>query len=160
MLNSFDITQDFHSSNTHVRVLIPDSKDVPSSHLWGLFLFAHPESRLFNESPDNRKMLVTEYLKDPTFSFDDYTELIKEIQSKLLTKAQKSLMVWEAKLHERDDYIGSVRYDASTYEMLDKLLEKTSKRWDEYDSIQERLGKEKAKTFGDQEESASEKGLI
>jgi hypothetical protein len=160
MLSSFDITQDFHSTNPHIRVLLPQTEGMPSSHIWGLFLFAHPDSKLFNETPTTRKQLVTEFLKDPTFSFEDYLPLLEDISNKVLTKAQRSLMIWEEKLHEREALMASVKYDLNNFEVVDKLITGTSKLWDQYDNIKKALMKEEAKTFGDQEESASEKGLI
>lgn len=160
MLNSFDITQDFHTVNPHVRVLVPATKDMPSSHLWGLFLYAHPDSTLFNETPATRKQLVLEYLKDPTFSFEGYEDLLEEISSKCLTKAQRSLMIWDKMLTDREDLMRKLTYDLNNFEVVDKLVLGTAKLWDQYALIRKALMKEDSKTFGDQEESATEKGLI
>lgn len=160
MLNSFDITQDFHTSNPHIRVLLPQTEGMPSSHIWGLFLFAHPESRLFNETPTTRRQLVTEFLKDPSFHFEDYEPLLEEISTKVLTKAQRSLMIWEKMLTDRETLMQSLKYDLNNFEVVDKLVLGTSKLWDQYENIKKALMKEDVKTFGDQEESATEKGLI
>lgn len=160
MLNHFDITQDFHSTNTHVRVLVPETLAVPSNHMWGLMLYAHPDSKLFNEVPSDRKKLVLEYVNDPDFSFDKYEKLLELIEKKVLTKAQKSLMVWERALHKRDEYIDSVEYTEDSWDMLDKMLANSAKLWAQYQTIVDWLSKESTKTFGDQEESLSEKGLI
>jgi len=128
-----------------------------------LFLFAHPDSKFFELSPIERKILIYDdfLLKDETFSWEEYEPLLIEIAEKALTKAERALMRWEKTLHERDDFIASVPYDASTYEMKDKLLANTSKLWDQYETILDRLTKEKqAKTLGDIEESLAEKGDI
>jgi hypothetical protein len=69
-------------------------------------------------------------------------------------------MRWEKTLHERDDFISSVPYTLDTFEAKDKMMSLTPKLWDQYESIQERLTKESAKTRGDVEESLSEKQII
>lgn len=107
-------------------------------------------------------MIEQDFLeRDPSFSWDDYTELLTLIEEKVLTKAERALMRWEKTLHERDDFIASVPYNETTYEMKDKLLANTPKLWDQYESISEKLLKERqAKTHGDIEESLAEKGDI
>lgn len=160
MLTNFDITQDFHSTNPHIRVILPQSLKVPSQHMWGLMLYAHPDSKLFNESPSERKKLVLEYINDNKFTFEKYEDLLELIERKVLTKAQKSLMVWERALHKRDEYIDSIEYTEDSWDMLDKMLANSAKLWAQYQTIVDWLSKESSKTLGDQEESLTEKGLI
>lgn len=70
-------------------------------------------------------------------------------------------MNWEKKLHERDEFINSLSYSLDTYEDLDKMMKLTTSMWDQYESIKDRLTKEKSSnTEGDIEESLSEKKLI
>jgi hypothetical protein len=97
--------------------------------MWALFLFAHPDSKFFNESPEDRKSLIyKDYLKsDPSFSFDDYESILEKIQASVLTKAQRALMRWEQTLHERDDFIASVPYNMDTFEAKDKMMANTTK---------------------------------
>lgn len=70
LLNSFDITQDFFTSNPQLKILFKSEIKLPSSHIWALFLFAHPDSKLFEESPQDRQALIyKDYLaEDPKFS--------------------------------------------------------------------------------------------
>ncbi len=72
LLNSFDIHQDFFSTNPQLKIIFKEEvkNKVPSSHYWALFLFAHPDSKFFNESTEDRKNLIfSDYLrKDPKFS--------------------------------------------------------------------------------------------
>ncbi|MGL5079227.1 MAG: hypothetical protein ACRDBG_25785, partial [Waterburya sp.] len=150
MLNNFDINEDFITQNPQISILIPQIKDLPSSIIWGHFLYCHPDSKLFNESPSTRLRLIEESI--PNFKFDP--TLVKQISSKLLTKAQRSLMLWEEKLIERDEFISSLSY-AESHELLDKLLTSSAKMWQQYEQILERLTKENTKTHGDIEESLS-----
>ena len=70
-------------------------------------------------------------------------------------------MRWEKTLHEREDFMDSFPYDATTYKIKDEMLTNTPKLWTAYEAILERLSKEEAaQTFGDQEESLAEKGDI
>lgn len=130
--------------------------------MWALFLFAHPSSKFFNESPSTRKQLIEQdFLKDPTFSWDDYASTLDKLDSHILSKAQRSLMRWEKILHEREDFMDGSAYTDSNYKMKDEMLTNTPKLWASYEAILERLSKEEAsQTFGDQEESLSEKGDI
>ena len=55
----------------------------------------------------------------------------------------------------------TVPYTTETYKIKDEMLANTPKLWASYEAILERLTKEEsAQTFGDQEESLSEKGEI
>jgi hypothetical protein len=162
LLTNFDPYQDFFSSNPQLKVLFSKHLSTPSSHMWALFLFAHPDSKFFNESPEDRKSLIyKDYLKeDPTFDWDEYSPLIEVLNTYVLTKAQRALMRWEQALHERDDFMASIPYTVDTFELKDKMMAATPKLWDQYESILERLTKEQSSTHGDQEESLSEKQLI
>lgn len=162
LLTNFDPFEDFFSINPQLKIIFKEEyeEQVPSSHMWALFLFAHPESKFFDESPTTRKSLIfKDYLKsDPTFSWDTYEPILKKIEEKCLSKAQRALMRWEKALHERDDFFASIPYSESTYELKDKMLSNTPKLWDQYESVQVLLAKEQAsKTHGDVEESFLEK---
>jgi hypothetical protein len=68
LLNNFDPSQDFWLSNPQAQIIFADYVNTPSSHMWAALLYAHPESKLFNESPTSRRLLIIEdYLKDPSF---------------------------------------------------------------------------------------------
>lgn len=70
LLSNFDPTQDFWATNPQAQILFAAYyPHTPSSHMWAALLFAHPESKLFNESPTSRRILIAQdYLKDPDFS--------------------------------------------------------------------------------------------
>jgi len=66
-------------------------------------------------------------LSDPSFSWEEYQEIIYLIEDKVLTKAERALMRWEKTLHERDDFIASIPYSLDTFEAKDKMLANTPK---------------------------------
>lgn len=162
LLNSFDPYEDFFQVNPQLKIIFQKEYEdkIPSSHMWALFLYAHPDSKFYDEAPPTRRNLILkDYLhEDPTFSWDTYEELVEKIETKVLSKAQRALMRWEKSLHERDDFFASIPYTAETFEMKDKMLAATTKLWDQYEAVQERLAKEKVtQTHGDIEESFLEK---
>lgn len=165
LINNFDIYQDFFSSNPQLKILFKDEikAKVPSNHLWALFLYAHPDSKFFNESPEDRKNLIySDYLsKDSKFTWEKYEDTLQKIETHVLSKAERALMRWEQTLHERDAFMASLPYTLDTFEAKDKMMASTPKLWDQYESILERLTKEKTHaTHGDVEESLTEKGDI
>ena len=160
LLTNFDPFLDFYKTNPQLRIILKDYLKVPSKHMWALFLYAHPESKFYDEAPSTRKSLIyKDYLEsDPTFSWEAYEALLSFIEEKCLSKAQRALMRWEKALHERDDFFASIPYSETTYELKDKMLANTTKLWDQYQSVQVMLSKEQAsKTHGDLEESFIEK---
>lgn len=164
LLNNFDLDADFWTSNPELKVMFRSFYDaeVPSSHMWAVALYTHPKSKLFNESPATRRQIIAkDYLQDENFDFSQLEPLIAEFKKSLLTKAERLLSNWEMKLHERDELISSIPYSAETFEMLDKMIDKTPKMWQQYNAILEALEKENAtRTEGNLEESLTEKGLI
>lgn len=162
LLTSFDPFSDFYQTNPQLKIIFKSEYEnkVPSSHMWALFLYAHPESKFYDESPSTRKELIfRDFLhQDSSFSWDDYESTILTIEEKCLTKAQRALMRWEKALHDRDDFFASIPYSESTYELKDKMLANTPKLWDQFQAVQTLLAKEQAsKTHGDLEESFLEK---
>lgn len=129
LLNLFDVDKEFFSSNPHMRILLKDYLKVPSRYLWAVFLYAHPESKFFELSPQDRKNLIYHdyLLQDPEFSWEAYAPLIEHIESHLLTRAQRSLTLWEKTLHERDEFLASIPYSLDTWEVKDKLMANSSK---------------------------------
>lgn len=162
LITNFDPFEDFFSINPQLKIILKQQyeDEVPSSHMWALLLFAHPESKFYDEAPSTRKDLIyKDYLRqDPTFDWENYQDLILVIEEKCLTKAERALMRWERALHDRDDFFASIPYSESTYELKDKMLANTPKLWDQYEAVRVQLAKEQAtKTHGDLEESFIEK---
>lgn len=164
LLDSFDPYTNFWETNPQLRILFHKEFDsaVPSKVMWALFLYAHPSSKFFEEPPTTRLSLIkNDFLQDPSFEINDYSETLSLIYEHTLTKAQRSLSIWERKLHERDELISSIPYTLDNFEQVDKLVTNSQKLWDQYIKIQEALTKEQeGKTEGDIEESLSEKGVI
>lgn len=165
IIDNFDPFQDFWVINPQARLFFKDEyeNNTPSQDMWALFLFYHPSSKLFNESPTTRKKLILEDYPplSSNFSFDSYKETITKIQKYALTRAEVMMSNWADKLHQRDEFIASQPYTESTYKMLDAMLDVTPSMWKQYETIKKMLSKDdEAYVVGDQEESLSEKQLI
>lgn len=164
ILDNFDPFSDFWISNPQARIFFKEEYEssVPSSDMWALFLFYHPSSKLFNESPSSRKKLIlSDYPVSPDFSFEKYSSTVEKIKKYSLSRAELMLLNWATKLHERDDFIESVPYSADTFKMLDSMIDVTPSMWKQYETIRKLLSQEQeGVVVGDQEESLSEKKLI
>lgn len=133
---------------------------VTSQIMWTLFLIYHPSSEYYDLPLSTRtKLVLKDYLTED-FDLAAYETTTTKIISLTLTKTQAALQAWENKLEERNAFIAKQEYDANTFEMLDKMMEKTHKLWEQYFSIQKQLEKDQGRTTGDNEESLSDKGQI
>jgi len=164
LLNNFDPFEDFWATNPQLRILFKEEYDakVPSSQMWAVALFVHPSSKLFNESPENRKKLIlSDYLNDPSFDFDSLSPTIDKFKRLVLTKAELLLSNWEKRMYDREAFLDSVPYSPDTFDMIEKMVKETPKLWQNLFQIQTALSKEQdTKVEGDIEESLSEKGLL
>lgn len=72
LLDNFDPFSDFWEANPQLKILFRDEYEahVPSQHMWALFLFAHPASKFFNETPAARKNLIEQdyLMRDDSFT--------------------------------------------------------------------------------------------
>ena len=162
LVNSFDIFENFYSDSQLKTIFNEEyANKVPSSHMWALVLYSHPESKYYSQLPHSRRLLIEQdYLKH-TLKWDEYSETLSKMEDFLLTKPQRLLKGWESKLEERDQFIAALPYNAETYEMLDKMMSSTAKMWDQYFSILKKVSQETDSTSqGDIELSLSEQGLI
>lgn len=158
---NFSPYEDFFNVNPEFKILLADFESTPSEHLWAVAMIIHPDSKLFNESPTNRRKLVaTDYLKDPSFDFTTLNDLISRFKEVCVSKAQRLLINWEAKLHERDELLAAHPYTLDNHAELDKMVDKTPKMWEQYFKIEALLNKEDSSAQGDIEESLAEKKLI
>lgn len=160
MISSFDIHSNFYDSDPQFKAVFKSEIEakVPSSHMWAIMLYVHPDSKYFTLDTKSKESLIKkDYLDDPSFDFSSYQDTISKIETFLLTKPQRLLRSWELKLEERDAFISSVPYDASTFDLLDKMMEKSHKMWKQYKEIYDDfLKEEESRTQGDVQESLIE----
>lgn len=156
------IDEDFYS-DPQVGLMFSKYKPTISSKvMWALLLYHHPSSLYYSLDPQSKISLIEEeYLHSPLI-LKDHEKVTEELLSILLSKPQRLLKSWEKKLEERDEFINSVSYSPTTYEMIDKMLSLTPKMWEQYLKIQSQVAEENesTKTLGDTELSLLDKGVI
>lgn len=88
--------------------------------------------------------------------------LIPAFLELVMTPMERQLRMFERKLEEREAFIRDTPYDVENWKKMDDALGATEKMWAQYKTLQEKLSQESEEgtTWGDQEESATEKGLI
>lgn len=150
-------------NNPELRIIFNEEfeNEVPYQVIQAIYLIFHPKSEFYSlPLKDKIKLVEDDFLKT-SFNLEDNLHTIEKFKKFILTKAQRSLSNWEDKLEERDAFMASIKYDDSSYEMLDKMMMQTSKMWDQYQSILKTFTQEnESQVRGDVEKSLVEKGLI
>ncbi len=166
-LDSLDLSSNFWKVNPNFTVISlfkELSKTKNSSDImWAIVCRYYYDSPYKNlQDKDKIKLIEKDILKTNKFDWKEYDEVIKEFINFITPKAKKLLLDWEKKLEERTEFIQSLKYDSSTYEMLDKLMTASDKLWTSYVKILKDLDADDndGQTVAGSEESLSEKGII
>jgi hypothetical protein len=156
------INSDFYEHPQLALVFNKYKGKVESKIMWALMQYAHPSSVFYNLSPEKRGFSIkTLFLNDASFNFDDYKDIIEEIQDNFLNRVERMLATWSNKLDEREKFIDSLSYSEKTAEFIDRMLKDTPtivKRYLEIEKEYKQVTDNK--TAGDVNESLLEQGLI
>ncbi len=170
-LSNFDIGKDFWALEPQFKIIEPFSslykadkskkKTNSSLIMWAIALFSDKDSKLAKLSVDEKENIIkNDYLKDiKDFNWEEYGEFI-EVYYKLHTsQVQRSLIDFEVKLQERDKFLKKTKYNLENAKDLDTIMANTSKLFDLYEKLLERIEEESAEgiTKGGRKESASER---
>ncbi len=135
--------------------------------MWILFLLynyskMNPLASMLNT--DLKKMEIENSFVKKKVNWIDIENLKEVYKEKVLTtRARKELGFYYEQLELRRLFIESLTYDASTYEIKEKLLKGTKSLWDEFAKIEEMVNKEdsmQSQVQGGRVESISEQKLI
>ena len=172
ILNNFEIGEDFWNLNPQLRVAEGFSKlynkDTSKGKrksgriMWGVALLVDPSSKFSNlPYKDRKKMICEDFIKTPSFKWENYKEQITYYENMLLTPAQRQINIWNRKMDEKTEYLDSLTYEENS-ETIEKLLVSNAKLYVELERISKQLEKEESDgyTKGGAEESMVEKGLI
>jgi len=171
-LHNFDIGSNYWKIDPQLKAVEPfasfykndKSKGKGNSSLimWAISLFCDPESRLFRLTDKRKKEIIEKDYYKGLINWGKYEKHIEVYKSLYSTQANRSLVNWEEKLQERDAFLKELPYSMETGETLDKMLSNTSKLYDLYEKILERLKEEESEgiTKGGRTESVGEKKLI
>ena len=137
-LTNFDIGANYWEIDPQLKVIEPfatlykedksKKKSNSSLTMWAIALFADPESRFKNLSEDKKKELIEkDYIRHKCKDFDwkSLAEGIEVYRSLYITQAQRSLIDWENKLKEMDDFLKYITNDLAKGETNDKVYRET-----------------------------------
>lgn len=138
-----------------------DSKKT-SKIMWAIFLLCDTNSPKIRLRKDERELdIITYFLEEPKFDFNDYKQLVDEYPKVVLTKIQRELKSWQDKIEERNMFIEKQTYNERSFEMLDKMLKESKAIWEAFGKIYKEYQTENIETRarGGREESFAEKLL-
>jgi len=155
------------------------NKVKSSKLMWAIALHCDPhENNPWKNTSraDKKELIAFEYLENEKFDWtdDSVVKLIDEYDAKCLSIAERELVELEDKVKDRSRFMKGTSYSLDTYnedtgrllkgtaDQLDKMMLNTSKIYDQFDTIRDKMSKEKAagQLRGGAAESASEAGLI
>lgn len=175
LVDRFDTNANIWELFPYLKVIFKDlynsdkskNKKESSDKLWAVAFYTDPSSKWKNlSSSDKVKYIGEDFLNERKINFTldgkDALELIDKYSKFVISKPKKMLVRQEKKLEERSDFIDSIPYNESTYEMLDKMMKETKKMWDEYYRVVKDLSEDSddGTSMGGTQESASERHLI
>lgn len=137
------------------------SNNVTSKVMWCLILDTHPQSIYGELDPLSRRKLIEEDYLEDTLKWDDYLETISKIKKLTLSRKERLLANWEAKLEERDSFLEKTPYNEDNFDLLEKAMKETHRMWDNYERVVDAVLKDNNDSaLGGSLESLSEQGLI
>lgn len=131
--------------------------------LWAIWMVEDPDSSLYDLDREYKEKYVkTNYLKDDTFDFEEYYDVIKSFRRNTMSKKKRMFADYLIMMEERHEYMKTLTYDED-YKQKDGMLLSTKKIWDELAKVEAEYIKEEGgedRVFGGEKESALDKGLI
>jgi hypothetical protein len=172
ILRNFSPDRSFWDANPMVET-VPEFKALKkkegvkksSAIMWAIsFLLDKSEDNVWRNVSQNEAMalIASDFLDDENFDFNKYKEAMSAFRRHLMSPGQRSLLNWETKLEERDEFLKETGYDVSTAKLLDDLQKNTLSLFKVKSQIEEMISKEgdQATIIGKKQESLSEKGQI
>lgn len=180
-MTNFDIKKNFWEANKDFLLFFKDiydndkskGKTESSLKMWCIAFYTESkkENIYANMTNEEKKRIIVEsYLKHEGVKITDPKEVKKIIDwdldapyierylNTVTVKPKKLLRKWEDKLEERQLFINSQSYNKDTYDMLDDMMTKTAKMWQEYARIKKDIDEEESvQGLGGAEESFLEK---
>lgn len=142
-----------------------EDKKESSDIMYALVFFTDPseENKFCNIPIQDRKRLISkDFLKNPEFNWDKYTEHIELLKELVFTQAERSLINYRKELEQRDAFLQSTPWDLDTGEKKDKMMANTEKLYAVYDRICKTIQKEaiERKDKGGSKPTASDLGSM
>lgn len=172
IIDSWDTRINFWEANPQLRIpalykkLYDEDKSKTKAHssklMWAIALYADYTSKYRQLSEKERKIIIaTDWIEDPNFDWVKIQDLI-DTWNIFLPVTKKQLMEWERLMNEKTAFLKTLTYDASTAELIEKLLISNSKLYKEFEDISSRLTEDSSNSqmMGGGQESLLESGDI
>ena len=138
-----------------------DKKNT-SKIMWSIWLLCDLESPKSRLRQDERREDIKKYfLKDDKFDFEKYQDYIDAYPKVIMTKITRELKSWGDKIEERNQFLETQKYNAKSFEMLDKMMRESKHIWEAFNIIKKEYDTQNIETRarGGREESLFEKKL-
>jgi len=132
-------------------------KRVSSMKMWAMCLIYDPESDFYNlpQKEDKVKSAMNRNHRIK-LNLEETKKLADEFYNMFMTQADKSLLNWERRMKERDEFLEGIKWSLDSYneegrlvkgtaDQLDKLHSQTAKHFKEHQIIYKEVQELKAK---------------
>lgn len=129
-------------------------KRISSTKMWAIALAFDPTSEIFN-LPGKLDKIKDSFRKNEKVdvSWDELEEIKQEFIESRLQQTKRSLIAWNERMWERDEFLKQQKYSLDYYsdegklmrgnaEQLDRMAANTSKLYDEFFKIEKALSEE------------------
>lgn len=132
IINSFNTTANFWKNNPQLVAIFDDvyekdtskNKEASSKIMWAIALLLDPnENNSYRNMnyEDKLKILSENYIKEKSFNWVKYDDIIERYKRYVLTKTEYALHVMERKLEERLRLLNDTPITLDNADLLDKL---------------------------------------
>jgi len=138
LLNSFDTDTNIWEVEPQLKIpkvfaeFYNSDKSKGKAHsskiMWAIALLVdNSEANKFrNFSYEDRKLLISEdFLQEPSFKWDKFEKIKETYEDFSMGKLEKSLLIYEHKLEERDILVKTTKYTIENAADLDKIIKET-----------------------------------
>jgi len=184
ILENYTINANFWESNPEFTLIQPfkqlwksdksRGKGTSSNLMWGIAQVFHPKSEMYYLSDAKERVgidLLGVKEKDVDKFWEDHKYLTDAFVDAALSQAEKSLIAWENRMKERDQFLAEQKYTfgftdengvdhKDNTKQLDDMLAKTAKIYDEYFKVKKELEEEEFINKKDKPKSSTATGEI
>ncbi len=148
-IDELDHTKNFWSEYPHVKSF-PEfhnlwkkdrdrHKTKSSTLMWAFAFIYYPINNPYYNVPDKKNVIAINILKDHKFDWSMYSKEMRLFEQSCTTEAERSLVKWEEKMSDRSDFMDGKKYEESSYKMLDDMMSKTPKMYEDLANIKKRI---------------------
>jgi hypothetical protein len=118
-------------------------KKGSSTMMWWVAFCYDRNSVFYNQPITEKHSVVGEDYCDDGEYYEDNKELLDVLIKGFLniyeSQAQRSLRLWEKRMHERDVFLDDTVYSEDTYKMKEEMIKNTPSMYKELDKIKKEL---------------------